>query len=236
MMLRAHVMSVPAPAILFPPTPSLSSFTPFRFLLSLLLVACPRLVPYSLVSTIPSLPCSRLGNVDVDDDSARTSALGSRQSGGRPTRGVVLQSATSRCTCQSLALTPDGLRASPALPTCSLVRRAQRPPPAYFPAPSSPSCRIQCCQPVNRVNEYNLCFSYLHVLMERESWGLDSNSFEHVPCHVSSIGVLWTASGTISHSSSVYFGPFLNRAKVVMPALTLSSSSFHERWATDRYK
>ncbi|KAJ7669811.1 hypothetical protein B0H14DRAFT_3909549 [Mycena olivaceomarginata] len=77
--------------------PSLPSL-PFRFLLSLLLVRCPRLVPYSFVPPLPSLPCNRFGNADVDDDGAWTSALqavlGSRQCGGRPTRGVVLQSAT----------------------------------------------------------------------------------------------------------------------------------------------
>ncbi|KAJ7795747.1 hypothetical protein B0H14DRAFT_3888041 [Mycena olivaceomarginata] len=102
----------------------------------------PRSIHSSTPSYHPSLPSRRrFENADVDEDGARTSALqavlGSRQSGGRPTRGVMVQSATSRCTCLSLALTPDGLRASPALPTCSLVWRAPRPPSAYFLAPLS---------------------------------------------------------------------------------------------------
>jgi hypothetical protein len=72
-------MSVLAPAILFSPTPSLPSFTPFPVLS--LPPRCPRLVPYYLVPTTPSLPCSRFGNGDVDDDGARTCALDSRQGG-----------------------------------------------------------------------------------------------------------------------------------------------------------
>jgi hypothetical protein len=121
-----------------------------------------------------------------------------------------------------------------SLNTYSLVRRAPRPPRAYLPALFLPPACVKCCQPVNWVNEYNLFSSYFHFLMEHESWGLDSNSFEYVPCYVSSSirVVLCTASGAVSHSSSLYFGPFLNRAKAVMRAPNDCSFSLHERWAT----
>jgi hypothetical protein len=75
--LLAHAMSVPAPAILFPPTPSLPSFTPFP--VPSLPARCPRLVPYSLVPPLPSQPCSHFGG-DVDHAGARTSVLASCQS------------------------------------------------------------------------------------------------------------------------------------------------------------
>jgi hypothetical protein len=129
--MRAHwrPMSVPARCILFPPTPSLRFLPPSSFAA---LSWC------HTPSHHPFLPCRvATSEADVDHGGARTSALALYQSGGGPTRGLVLQSATSCCTCPSLVSTPDGLRASPALPTCSIVRRAPRPPPAYFLAPLS---------------------------------------------------------------------------------------------------
>ncbi|KAJ7726293.1 hypothetical protein B0H14DRAFT_3899821 [Mycena olivaceomarginata] len=76
----------------------------------------------------------RFGNADVDEDGARTSALqavlGSRQSGGRPTRGVVLQSATPESGIDSrwtprLSSPPDFVPSSGApryyLPLTSLL-------------------------------------------------------------------------------------------------------------------
>jgi hypothetical protein len=81
--------------------------------------------------------------------------------------------------------------------------------------PLSP-CRIQRCQPVTRVNEYNYFLPTSTSLMERESWVLASNSFE--AC---------TMSRMFRQGSLDRLGGCIPQLKRLFCALLKSSESCH---------
>jgi hypothetical protein len=76
-------------------------------------------------------------------------------------------------------------------------------PRDHLPLTSLLPCRIQCCQPVNWVNEYNIFSSHLRLLMERESSVLDSNSFEHIQCRVSPAATRHTGCFTMQRDAEL---------------------------------